>query len=337
MIANTFHKQYTDFFKEGLNPTEAAILTLIYNRNQLSVNNPQFFDKELNDYYVIYPVLDIKDELNISESTVKRTLKSLVKKDWLILKRAKKSRVNMIFIPDARKVEKNTDKEDSLIEDTNIQSKNNNCVPQLTATSNKVKKCDIPNNITNLHSESVKLTSSNSSICSPIKSDNIKNNNTYRLINDSYNIQIEQEKSSEKALASTMKKQGLPEEAINLIQIWSNHKPQKQKEIKDLIFKTKSIAQQNANKSGKDIVLSFESDLFDMQEFINRLNVILVKAFKTAKKPMNYIFWSLLNFFESEVNKELKQLNKEFKSIQTSENLSIPLVKWTKDSELVTY
>lgn len=324
MISTHFQKLYTDFFKAGLNPTEVALLTVIYNRNQLSMNNPKFYDKELDDHYVVYPVADLKTEINVSESTIKRTLKTLEKKGWIILKRSKFSRVNLIFIAQDKKVKEYTEKKTSqekVVED--------NCNKQRTTLSKETQNSLKTYNNSTLHYEKVNLTPLKSSICTPIKTDN-KNINyryTYRFNNDSkYNKQ----KYEEQALTKIMLHQGLPEEAINLIQVWTNHNPQKQKEIKDQIFKAKAFAQKRANAQGAVVELTFENNSFDTQSFINQLNLILVKAFKTAKKPMNYIFWSVFNYFELEINRELKQssLGKN-----NSQQVQIPLTTWTSNND----
>lgn len=325
MISTHFQKLYTDFFKAGLNPTEVALLTVIYNRNQLSINNPKFYDKELDDHYVVYPVADLKAEINVSESTIKRTLKTLEKKGWIILKRSKISRVNLIFIAQDKKVEDYTEKKSS--QEKTIED---NCNEQKATLSKETKSNTNVYYNSNLHYEKVNLTPLKSSICTPIKTDN-KNINykyTYRFNNDSEDIKQKQN-YEEQALTEIMLHQGLPEEAINLIQVWTNHNLQKQKEIKDQIFKAKAFAQKRANVQGATVELTFENNSFDTQSFVNQLNLILVKAFKTAKKPMNYIFWSVFNYFELEINRELKQSSLEKNNGQ---QVRIPLTAWTSDN-----
>lgn len=331
MISTHFQKLYTDFFKAGLNPTEVALLTVIYNRNQLSMNNPKFYDKQLDDHYVVYPIADLKAEINVSESTIKRTLKTLEKKGWIILKRSKLSRVNLIFIAQDKKVKNNTenDAEKKTFQEEVVED---NCNEQKALLGKETKNAESSYNNSNLHYEKVNLTPLKSSICTPIKTDN-KNINykyTYRFNNDSKDSEQKQD-YEEQALTQIMLHQGLPEEAINLIQVWTNHNPQKQKEIKDQIFKAKAFAQKRANAQGATAELTFESNLFDTQSFVNQLNLILVKAFKTAKKPMNYIFWSVFNYFELEINRELKQSSL---TKNNDQRVQIPLTAWTSsDSE----
>lgn len=326
MISTHFQKLYTDFFKAGLNPTEVALLTVIYNRNQLSMNNPQFYDKELDDHYVIYPVADLKAEINVSESTIKRTLKTLEKKGWIILKRSKLSRVNLIFIAQDKKVKDYTEKkisQEKVVED--------NCNKQKTTLIKETSNSVNTYNNSNLHYEKVNLTPLKSSICTPIKTDNknIDYKYAYRFNNDS-KCNKQKQNYEEQALTKIMLHQGLPEEAINLIQVWTNHNPQKQKEIKNQIFKAKAFAQKRANAQGAAIELTFENNTFDTQSFVNQLNLILVKAFKTAKKPMNYIFWSVFNYFELEINRELKQSSLIKKKNQ---HVRIPLATWASNND----
>lgn len=329
MISTHFQKLYTDFFKAGLNPTEVALLTVIYNRNQLSMNNPKFYDKEFDDHYVVYPVADLKTEINVSESTIKRTLKTLEKKGWIILKRSKLSRVNLIFIAQDKKVKNNTenDAEKKTFQEEVVED---NCNEQKALLGKETKSAENSYNNSNLHYEKVNLTPLKSSICTPIKTDNknIDYKYTYRFNNDSEHSKQKQN-YEEQALTQIMLHQGLPEEAINLIQVWTNHNPQKQKEIKDQIFKAKAFAQKRANVQGATVELTFENNSFDTQSFVNQLNLILVKAFKTAKKPMNYIFWSVFNYFELEINRELKQSSLEKNNGQ---QVRIPLTAWTSDN-----
>lgn len=325
MISTHFQKLYTDFFKAGLNPTEVAILTVIYNRNQLSMNNPKFYDKQLDDHYVVYPIADLKAEINVSESTIKRTLKTLEKKGWIILKRSKLSRVNLIFIAQDKKVETKT--EEKISKESSIKD---NCTGQKATSIEESNGSSKSRNYSSLHYEKANLTPLKSSICTPIKTDN-KNINykyTYRFNNDSKDNEQKQN-YEEQALTEIMLHQGLPEEAINLIQVWTNHNPKKQKEIKDQIFKAKAFAQKRANAQGAAIELTFENNSFDTQSFVNQLNLILVKAFKTAKKPMNYIFWSVFNYFELEINRELKQSSLEKNN---SQQVRIPLTAWVSDN-----
>lgn len=332
MIQNTFQKQYNDFFNAGLNPTEVAILTFIYNRYQLSENNKQFFDQIQNDYYVIFPVSELKQKINVSESTVKRTLKGLQEKNWIILKRAKNSRVNLIFIVPDKKVNKSLEKELEFKSDEELEQKSDNCNNQNTNSETYLPNNDEHNRSTRLYNTNinfnqVKLIPSNSSNCSSIKTDLKNINNTYRLIKDTQ-LRQNQQKLSEKALATSMKRQGLSDDVIGMIQTWTEHDVQKQREVKNTIFKAKYVAEEKAQKQNKMITLEFENTNFDYQNFSNQLNVILVHAYKQATNPIGYLFIALTNYFEKEINRELHLLNQEKTTQDFVTEEKIPLMKW---------
>lgn len=72
-----FVKLYTKLF-DYLNPNQACVLSLIYDRISLSMkHSAKYFDKNLSAYFVIFSRAEIAKKLSISPSTVSRTLNYL--------------------------------------------------------------------------------------------------------------------------------------------------------------------------------------------------------------------------------------------------------------------
>lgn len=326
MIQSNFKKQYSVFSQEGLNPTEVCILTNIYNRYNLSQNNADFFDKEVNDYYVIYTNADLSKELNVSVSTIKREIHTLVKKSWIKIKRFQ-HRVNKIFIAADRKPE---------TLENNVDEISNDNLSQLTET---------------------KKNPALGSNCSTRKTENKNTKKTYRYITDAENgeksnqkqkfnpcksteqqsnlqtSKVEQEKLEQNFLNETMQYQGIPERVINAIRIWSNSISE-QKEFKDTIFLAKKAAQDNAFNQGKDGSLTFEDKDFPTTDFENKFESMIVKAKKEAKNTKGYLYTSLRNYFENVISGRLK--NDTLSNSQTKAK-PIPLTKWYEEKASVAF
>lgn len=312
----TFKKQYDAFAEEGLNPTEVCILTNIYNRYQLSVQHEDFFDRSQNDFYVIYTGKDLAKELNVSVSTIKREIKTLVKKRWLQIKRAF-NRVNLIFIPQCRKPV--MDEQSAQIQD--IQNDNSNTddevAPMLSSIDDALSE---PSQIKDSSNHGFKLTPSMSSNCTPRKT-NFKNiNNPYRYNSDTAadpnSIQNSttaddakgQEESAKASVIAAMTFQGIPEQAALTIKAWSKNAEAMQ-QAKDLIFMTKKQAIINAEKQGVNVELTFENPNFPMQAFVKMIDTVMPKAARQARKANGYLYVSFLNFFERAINQILKNKN----------------------------
>lgn len=325
----TFKKQYDAFAEEGLNPTEVCILTNIYNRYQLSVQHSDFFDRNQNDYYVIYTGKDLAKELNVSVSTIKREIKTLVKKQWLQIKRAF-NRVNLIFIPQCRKPV--MDDQSAQAQDVQVDNSyaDDEVAPMLSSINDALSE---PFQTKDSSNHGFKLTPSMSSNCAPRKT-NFKNiNNSYR-----YNADTEadpnsiqnstttddakgQEASAKASVVAAMTFQGIPEQAALTIKTWSKNAEAMQ-QVKDLIFMTKKQAIINAEKQGINIELTFENPNFPMSDFISMIDTVMPKAARQAHKANGYLYVSFLNFFEKAINQILKNKNND-----AQENAGQPAAK----------
>lgn len=106
MTTLQFKKQYVFLTDAGLNPTQVMCMTAIYDRMESSCQRPNFFDEQEQSHFVIYTVEELADTLNVGTSTIKRTMKSLIKAGWLYTKRLK-SRANAIFIATPHRLSSN--------------------------------------------------------------------------------------------------------------------------------------------------------------------------------------------------------------------------------------
>lgn len=312
----TFKKQYDAFAEEGLNPTEVCILTNIYNRYQLSVQHSDFFDRSQNDYYVIYTGKDLAKELNVSVSTIKREIKTLVKKQWLQIKRAF-NRVNLIFIPQCRKLV--MDDQSAQVQDVQADNSyaDDKVAPMLSSIDDALSEsCQIKDS----SNHGFNLTPSKSSICTPRKTNSRNTNNTYRYNSDTATDQNSaqnstpvddakgQEESAKASVVAAMTFQGIPEQAALTIKTWSKNAKAMQ-QAKDLIFMTKKQAIINAEKQGVNVELTFENPNFPIQAFVKMIDTVMPKAARQARKANGYLYVSFLNFFERAINQILKNKN----------------------------
>ena len=325
----TFKKQYDAFAEEGLNPTEVCILTNIYNRYQLSVQHSDFFDRNQNDYYVIYTGKDLAKELNVSVSTIKREIKMLVKKHWLQIKRAF-NRVNLIFIPQCRKPLM----DDQSAQAQDVQADNSyadgKIAPMLSSIDDALSE---PSQIKDSSNHGFKLTPSMSSNCTPRKTNSKNINNTYRYNSDTAADQNSiqnsttagnakgKEESAKASVIAAMTFQGIPEQAALTIKAWSKDAESMQ-QVKNLIFMAKKQAIVNAEKQGINVELTFENPNFPMQAFIKMIDIVIPKAVRQARKANGYLYVSFLNFFEKAINQILKN-----KNIDSQGNTSQPAAK----------
>lgn len=325
----TFKKQYDAFAEEGLNPTEVCILTNIYNRYQLSVQHSDFFDRNQNDYYVIYTGKDLAKELNVSVSTIKREIKTLVKKQWLQIKRAF-NRVNLIFIPQCRKPV--MDDQSAQVQDVQADNSyaDDEVAPMLSSIDDALSEsCQIKDS----SNHGFNLTPSKSSICTPRKTNYKNTNNPYRYNSDTAADQNSaqnstpaddakgQEESAKASVIAAMTFQGIPEQAALTIKTWSKDARAMQ-QTKDLIFVAKKQAIINAEKQGVNVELTFENPNFPIQAFVKMIDTVIPKAARQARKANGYLYVSFLNFFEKTINQILKNKNND-----AQENAGQPATK----------
>ncbi|MFK5706189.1 hypothetical protein ACI3E1_07110 [Ligilactobacillus sp. LYQ139] len=110
-------------------------MTAIYDRMESSCQRPNFFDKTEQSYFVIYTVEELADTLNVGTSTIKRTMKSLIKAGWLYTKRLK-SRANAIFISSPHRIFNNESEQQTIMTPSNGSNRSLNQI-NFNQTNNK--------------------------------------------------------------------------------------------------------------------------------------------------------------------------------------------------------
>lgn len=105
-----FTKLYDELFKQGCKPTEAVMLSMIFDRMQSSQQRISFYSQDKQDYFVIYTYQELSQNLNISCATAKRTLKQAIN-DGYITTELKNNRVNLIYLTNKSKAIINIDKD----------------------------------------------------------------------------------------------------------------------------------------------------------------------------------------------------------------------------------
>ncbi|MGX5378207.1 hypothetical protein ACWCL1_08190 [Ligilactobacillus sp. LYQ135] len=100
-----YKKFYTGFNHKNLSAVEKLVLVEIYDRMKSARKSKDFFDSERGDYYVVYPINELSEVVEVSPSTIKNALKTLTLNGWLIIKRAV-CQNNKIFIsPDKQNLD----------------------------------------------------------------------------------------------------------------------------------------------------------------------------------------------------------------------------------------
>lgn len=267
MLSNQFKKQYIDLNNRGLSLTEKAYMTEIYDRMESSQKRDEFFDAENNDYYVIYTVEEMSQALEVGISTVKRTTKKLINKNWIHIKRVK-NRCNLIFICDDKKISDKTDQND------------------------------------HFQNGSSKMNYDNSSNWSPNQTNNKQTNNILDTcqIQAKKDIEIQKDLKTKSDDANKTRLNGLkynlihniciPEEAVNSLFEVSEFQEKQVREYLDMLLTAKRIAVKKAHKE-----LYFEKSGEIQGTLADRIKYVFQKAKEVAKNKMSYIKQSFINYF----------------------------------------
>lgn len=280
-----FKKFYTEFNKHNLSLAEKAVLVELYDRMESSRKRKEFYDKEYNDYYVIYTVIELSSTLEISTSTVKKTLKSLVKKGWLTIKRFN-HRNNLIFI--------------NSFKQANSPSKENYNTEDIRNTSSK------SSHDANSKDAEMKCNREHSLISSPNQTNNNQTNNNIDTIK-SHRDQKNNSKELTPSVSKASKLNGLkytlihhvnlPEDAVEALFEVSDNKENQIRENVNILLQAKAIASKK-NKT----TLRFEESGQVQGSLGSRIMYIFNRAEKIAKNKVKYIKQSFINFFDEIIN-----------------------------------
>lgn len=261
MLDNQFRKYYVDLKGKGLNLSEKAYMTAIYDRMESSTQRKTFYDEQEQDYYVIYTIDEMANELEIGATTVKRVMKSLVNKGWIWLKKTR-GNVNCIFICDAYKVSKSSTK-------TSQQTNSDSLKSPKRSTNHKNKQTKIK--LDTCKSQDGQLAKYSTT------SENLIATQTIELNGLEYTLQH---------------KLCLPSVAINALFDVSNSNVDTIKSNLATILKAKRIAVKKTNKE-----LYFEKSADIQGTLADRIRYIFMQAQNKAKKPKQYILQAFVNYF----------------------------------------
>lgn len=261
MLDNQFRKYYVDLKGKGLNLSEKAYMTAIYDRMESSTQRKTFYDEQEKDYYVIYTIDEMASELEIGTTTVKRVMKSLVNKGWIWLKKTR-GNVNCIFICDDYKVSKSSTKTS---QQTNFDSLKG------SKRSTNYKNKQTKNKLDTYKSQDVQLAEHQTT------SENSIATQTVALNGLEYTLQH---------------KLCLPSMAINALFDVSGSNVDTIKNNLAMILKAKRIAVKKANKE-----LYFENSAEIQCTLAERIRYIFMQTQNKAKKPKQYILQAFVNYF----------------------------------------
>ena len=261
MLDNQFRKYYVDLKGKGLNLSEKAYMTAIYDRMESSTQRKTFYDEQEQDYYVIYTIDEMASELEIGTTTVKRVMKSLVNKGWIWLKKTR-GNVNCIFICDDYKVSKSNTK-------TSQQTNSDSLESPKWSSNHKNKQTK--NKLDTYKSQDVQLAEHHTT------SENSIATQTVALNGLEYTLQH---------------KLCLPSMAINALFDVSSSNVDTIKSNLATILKAKRIAVKKANKE-----LYFENSAEIQCTLADRIRYIFMQAKSKAKKPKQYILQAFVNYF----------------------------------------
>lgn len=261
MLDNQFRKYYVDLKGKGLNLSEKAYMTAIYDRMESSTQRKTFYDEQEQDYYVIYTIDEMASELEIGTTTVKRVIKSLVNKGWIWLKKTR-GNVNCIFICDDYKVSKSSTKAN---QQTNLDFLEGS--KQSTNYKNKQTK----NKLDTCKSQTAQLVECQTANKNSITTQAVELNGL------EYTLQH---------------KLCLPSAAINALFDVSSSNIDKIKSNLATILKAKRIAVKKTNKE-----LYFENSAEIQGTLAERIRYIFMQAESKAKKPKQYILQAFVNYF----------------------------------------
>ncbi|MCF6515535.1 winged helix-turn-helix transcriptional regulator [Lactobacillus sp. S2-2] len=93
-----FTKLYTQLFEQGYNANEVVAFSLLHDRMNSSIKRSDFFDKKESDFFVIYTLVELAENINISERTASKIMNKLIN-DGLITVKRQFNKASKIFIP----------------------------------------------------------------------------------------------------------------------------------------------------------------------------------------------------------------------------------------------
>ncbi|GLB47407.1 hypothetical protein WR164_13860 [Philodulcilactobacillus myokoensis] len=291
----SYLKQYLEFEESGLKPSEVSVLVHLYDRMNLSIRNDSFYDKKYNASYVIYPRTELARRMNINPSTITRTIKKLVKKGWIIIKKQFNA-PNKFFLPHFILPESYTAQ--------NTTSKSAKCNSNQT-DYNHTNKCTSETEVTK----------------------NVEKNSEQSNFNEKF------KEDAVNTLGRALHEQtGLSKRVVDTIIRYSFNSKKTLYKYASLIFKAKKAGyyqamRYNAHNRNNYGAFRFEVNpyLSDKLEF--KLKDIIINARDKARNFYGYVFSSLVDWFTSRADQYMQE-----DATKCKDNGAIPIFRIGKNS-----
>lgn len=268
--------------KDGLDYKEALVFSILSDRMKSSRIRPAFYDKKMQDSFIIFTIAEMASVLKISKRTVGKIYASLCDKGFMKKKKVFNSADHLFLI---------NDKNDKSGKGENI-SKENKLHYSSAKVSRPVWKLLQPNHL-NLITKSKTNT-----------------NNTSNTRNISQNEKCSLDKPMMNAVKSSLINIAkIPERSVNFLESMSFGSYERLHEFGSLIFKAKKKCEREATKSigsqGYE-ALRFENNQYLCDGLYSTLERSIPRVLKTGSKTWSaYIFTSLYNFFGEAANEWL--------------------------------
>lgn len=99
IMTKQFTRSFDYFRKQGLNPTQAAIMDQLSDRMESSIKRSKYYDKDEKSHLVIFTCEQMATKLNLSARSISRAYQSLEDNGWIKRKAIKGVTFAHIFLP----------------------------------------------------------------------------------------------------------------------------------------------------------------------------------------------------------------------------------------------
>ncbi|MBZ2202270.1 MULTISPECIES: helix-turn-helix domain-containing protein [Lactobacillaceae] len=311
-MTNQFVKLYQKWTKDSnLTLKDMVALALVTDRMESSVKDMRFYDYENKKYFVIYRFEQLAEDMHVSVSSAKRTMKSLAEKGYVFKKTRMNNnghRITKYFLPKfvSDKVGKFTfGIEDAFIPHQFITGKlddKNVCVD----SDFRFKKYHANQDRNRLTlTKEPKLTLEKAEV-SHMTQENDETLEDQKPVaqKDLQEIQLHQ------VMRTLRDKCGVPKDAISSLAVLAKNEPAVLAQYADQIFKAKvsakKIFERKAGLRVSTADVRFETnDYFseNLPDCIDTVVVNVIDKCKTLDKTCAYLFTSLKSFFLDGIQK----------------------------------
>lgn len=285
-IMEQYIKVNEDYFEnEDLKGCEILLMSMLEDRMESSIQRPEFFDKKMGDYFVIYTREELSKKLGLNLGTITNMFKKLVNKGYLVIKHQFNG-ASKLFLP-------------RFNHETVTNEKVNN-----DNVSSKIELPKSENFISNHRTKLNKyITDNTDNTCSETNSKNHVNLNQKTVVQKPDQTKVIKQAELDVIANSLVTKVHLPKPAVNIMKTFSFGDPKKLYAYAGLLFKAKSaVSKQAKSVQNAQEALSFELNT-DYQETLDQdLKRIIVSANKKTSQPEGYMMTSLIDMFQNKVN-----------------------------------